>query len=146
LQHFKQSEIDRWTSPEFFVLIPIYVLMMLEPRSPRSIAVRSSWATCGFYGAIFGMLGGQFGLYFFDLFQARCIAGEASKRPRLTVWHSVLICMLAGAPFAYVSNKLTSLAQEGRVATSSENSEVFMYPYCISLILVTTCISIAFLS
>ena len=54
--------------------------------------------------------------------------------------------MLAGAPFAYVSNKLTSLAQEGRVATSSENSEVFMYPYCTSLILVTTCISIAFLS
>lgn len=45
LQHFKQSEIDRWTSPEFFVLIPIYLLMMLEPRSPRSIAVRSSWAT-----------------------------------------------------------------------------------------------------
>ena len=34
-------------------------------------AVRSSWVTVTFYGAIFGLLGGQFGLYFYDLFEAR---------------------------------------------------------------------------
>ena len=72
LQHFGQWELDRFHSPEFCVLLPFYSLLCVAPRSPWSNIVRTSWATLSFYGAIFGLLGGQFGLYFYDVFEARC--------------------------------------------------------------------------
>ena len=72
LQHFCQWELDRFRSPEFFVLLPFYSLLCVAPRSPWSNIVRTSWATLSLYGAIFGLLGGQFGLYFYDVFEARC--------------------------------------------------------------------------
>ena len=47
----------------------------------------------------------SFGLYLTDLFQARCITHEATKRTELVTWHSILVCMIFGAPYAFVSNR-----------------------------------------
>ena len=69
LEHFRQWELDRFRSFEFFILVPLYACLCLEPRYERARAVRTHWATLGLYATVFGLLGGQFGLYFYDIFE-----------------------------------------------------------------------------
>lgn len=77
LQDFGQWELDRFRSFEFFILLPLYTCLFLEPRSQQAAAVRAHWATLGVYAALFGLLGGQFGLYFYDIFE---VAAKSSCR------------------------------------------------------------------
>ena len=45
----------------------------------------------------------------------------------------------------HTHTQITSLVQEGRMATTSENPEIIMFPFVTILVIVTTLISIAYL-
>ncbi|EKX44143.1 hypothetical protein GUITHDRAFT_109926 [Guillardia theta CCMP2712] len=115
LGEFSAMEQKRILSFESLALAPLYLLMAAEPTSPRSIAVRRSWWTVLLLAVVFGSIGSTFGFYFFDIFMARCIAHDATVKARHAVTHSILLCFFLGAPYGWVSNKLTGLVS--RIST-----------------------------